>query len=127
MFTKNELAFLAFVVLCTIAGGVILVTKGPVLQPVLAVLKNENASAPCAESIEHSESASETKSMQQCVNINTAQVSELVLLPGVGQKTAENIVAFRNKHGRFWNMNDVVSVKGVGKKKLEKLKHLITF
>jgi competence protein ComEA len=48
------------------------------------------------------------------------------LLPGIGQKTAENIVAFRNKNGKFKKIDDLVEVPGIGNKKLDRIKkHII--
>ena len=55
------------------------------------------------------------------VNLNTASPEQLELLPGVGEKTARLIVTFREKH-RFTRVEDLVKVKGIGKKKFRKLK-----
>ena len=60
------------------------------------------------------------------ININNSTIEELVLLPGIGEKTAENIVAFRNKNGKFRKINDLIKVPGIGSKKLDKIKkHII--
>jgi len=60
------------------------------------------------------------------VNINTASVKELQGLPGVGQVTAERIVALRTEKGKFRSPDDLLKVKGVGKKSLEKIRDLIS-
>ncbi len=52
------------------------------------------------------------------LNINTATVEQLVLLPGIGEKTAEKIVEHRNKNGAFKENSDILNVKGIGEKKL---------
>lgn len=59
------------------------------------------------------------------INVNTATAKELQGLPGVGEVTAERIVAFRTEKGKFKAPNDLLKVKGVGKKSLEKIKDLI--
>jgi competence protein ComEA len=56
------------------------------------------------------------------ININTATAEQLVLLPGVGKKTADAIIEFRTKNGNFKAVDDIAKVKGIGPKKLEKIK-----
>lgn len=55
------------------------------------------------------------------LNLNTAGVDQLMLLPGVGPSKAERIVAFRGKHGPFKRIADLRRVKGFGYKTLKKL------
>jgi len=61
------------------------------------------------------------KQLTGVINLNTASVVQLDQLPGVGPKAAERIVAFRNKTP-FSRPEDLIKVKGFGKKKLDKLK-----
>lgn len=60
------------------------------------------------------------------ININTATKAELMQLPGIGEAMAERIVLYREDHGPFHSPDDLLSVKGIGKKKLENLKPYIT-
>ena len=60
------------------------------------------------------------------VNINTADSQLLQTLPGVGPKTAERIIEYRETVGRFKSIEAIQDVKGIGPKKYEKLKTLIT-
>ncbi len=60
------------------------------------------------------------------LNINTATAKDLCLLPGIGKKTAENIIAYRTEHGNFKSVDGLIKVKGVGKKTLEKCKSFCT-
>jgi competence protein ComEA len=55
------------------------------------------------------------------VDLNTATLAQLVSLPGVGKKKAAAIIEYRIKNGNFQSVNDLINVKGVGKKMLRKL------
>ncbi len=48
------------------------------------------------------------------ININTADVKELMKLPGVGRSLAEKIVQYRDAHGPFKKATDLRKVEGVG-------------
>ena len=54
------------------------------------------------------------------VDINTASAKELKKVDGIGAKTAARIVAYRDEHGAFKSVEDLLKIKGIGKKKLEK-------
>ena len=56
---------------------------------------------------------------QGSVNPNTACADDLITLYGVGPKLAQAIIAEREQNGPFDYVNDLTTVKGVGKKKLE--------
>jgi competence protein ComEA len=60
------------------------------------------------------------------INLNTASVTQLETLPGVGKATAERIVEYREKNGAFKKIEDLMNVRGVGEKSFLKLKPLIT-
>lgn len=60
------------------------------------------------------------------VNINTASMGELATLKGVGAKTAQAIVDYRESVGRFESVDDLTKVKGIGEKTLEKNRHRLT-
>lgn len=55
------------------------------------------------------------------VNINTAGAAQLALLPGIGPKAAERIVAYRTEHGAFTKTSQLMDVKGIGEKSFERL------
>ncbi|MCC6550045.1 MAG: helix-hairpin-helix domain-containing protein [Ignavibacteriaceae bacterium] len=63
----------------------------------------------------------------QTININTADLQTLCRLPGIGEKTAEKILELRNRIGTFTSLSQLLSVKGIGDKKLEQLKSYISF
>ena len=55
------------------------------------------------------------------VDINTASADELMLIPGVGAKTAESIVAYRKAHKKIKNQDELGSLPGMGETKLQAL------
>lgn len=59
------------------------------------------------------------------IDLNSATVEELELLPGVGVKTAERIVEKRAELGGFASVDDLLGVKRFGKSKLEKIRGLV--
>ena len=59
---------------------------------------------------------------QGVINVNTATKEELMMLPGIGEKTASSIVAYRQVNGSFKTIDDMTKVKGMSKKKLDKLR-----
>lgn len=60
------------------------------------------------------------------VNLNRASVEELQTLPGVGPALAQRMVEWRKAHGRYRTVDDLQAVKGIGKKRLEQLRPLVT-
>jgi competence protein ComEA len=59
------------------------------------------------------------------VHVNTAGVSELEELPGVGPVLAERIVAHRKEHGPFSTVEDLLDVPGIGEAKLSSMRDQI--
>ena len=66
------------------------------------------------------------KKDKDLININTASASELEQLPGVGPALAKKIVEFREQNGPFKKIDDLLKVRGIGEKNLQKIKDLIT-
>lgn len=60
------------------------------------------------------------------LDINTATREDLEALPGIGLVLAQRIVAYRQAHGPFRQPEDLLAVSGIGAKKLETLKPLVT-
>jgi len=55
------------------------------------------------------------------IDLNSAQVEDLVLVPGVGGKLASMIVNYRTKNGTFSSIAEVEKIPGVGEKKRAKM------
>lgn len=60
------------------------------------------------------------------VNINTASAEELMTLKGIGQTRAEQIIAYREKHGAFASIEGIMEVDGIKQGTFDKLKDNIT-
>ena len=60
------------------------------------------------------------------ININIAGKQELMSLPYIGDVKADRIVQFRNDFGGFKTVGEIIKVKGIGEKTLEKLRPFIT-
>ena len=61
------------------------------------------------------------------LNINTATAKELKMLPGIGEKTAANVIGYRIQNGNYTEPKALLKVKGIGKKTLEKINDYIIF
>jgi len=59
------------------------------------------------------------------LDLNSASVTDLESLPGVGRRTAERIIEYRQKNGSFKKIEELMNVKGIGEKSFLKLKPLI--
>lgn len=68
---------------------------------------------------------SSTKAEVKNVNINSADKEMLAQIPGVGPVTADAILKYRKANGNFKSTNDLLSVKGIGEKTLEKMKPFV--
>jgi competence protein ComEA len=62
----------------------------------------------------------------QSVNINTATLTELEALPGIGPVSAQRIIDHRTERGPFSSVDQLVEVKGIGEKSLEKIRPLVS-
>lgn len=60
------------------------------------------------------------------ININTADAETLMKLPGIGEKMSERIIETRNRMGGYKAIKDILNVEGIGEKKFQKIKELIT-
>lgn len=60
------------------------------------------------------------------ININTANKEKLATLPGIGEGTAEKIIEYRSKTGKFKTIDEIKKIPGIGESKFKSLKDKIT-
>ena len=60
------------------------------------------------------------------ININTATVEELTVLPGIGESTAKQIIEYRENIGSFYSIDDLEKVKGISRNRVEEISKYIT-
>ena len=61
-------------------------------------------------------------SLTGIVNVNTATVDQLVLLPGIGESRANAMIQARKQRGGFKSVDELLEVKGIGEAGLAKLR-----
>lgn len=62
----------------------------------------------------------------ETINLNTATAAQIATLPGIGPKTADLVVQYRQKNGPFKKIEEIMNVRGVGEKSFLKLKSRLT-
>ncbi len=110
--TKNERLVISFLI-CVILLGIGVRHYRHIRQE--AVLNAENL-----------ELDKIIKEKETPININTADFKDFIKLPGIGPKTAEKILEYRQLNNQFWHIEDLKKIKGIGDKKLEKLRKYVT-
>jgi competence ComEA-like helix-hairpin-helix protein len=71
-------------------------------------------------------SSANKKPPTQPININSADSSQLQLVPGIGPSTAEKILQMCKSYGAFKSVNDLMAIRGIGPKRLEKMRKYLT-
>ncbi len=93
----------------------------------LAVIALVLACAAGASAQEAPRAASKaTASASTPLNLNAATREQLEALPGIGARTAERILEYRQKNGSFRKVEDLMNVQGIGEKSFLKLRPLLT-
>ncbi|MDN3480297.1 helix-hairpin-helix domain-containing protein, partial [Curtobacterium sp. APC 4022] len=62
----------------------------------------------------------------QVVDLNTADATALETLPGIGPALAERILAWRDEHGGFRSVEDLLEVSGIGEGRFAELRDRVT-
>ena len=66
------------------------------------------------------------KGSSRVINVNTADRSQLETLPGIGPVKAQAIIDYRQRYGPFRSVDELIKVKGIGPKTLEKIRPFVT-
>ena len=60
------------------------------------------------------------------ININNASAEDLMLLPGIGEVLAQRILDYRDENGSFGSISELINIRGIGEKTLNKISDYIT-
>ncbi len=85
-----------------------------------------SGSGPAAEVLGDNNTAGSAGIKTVLVNINTAGIDELDTLPGIGEATAKDIIAFREKHGDFKAIEDIMKVPRIKQNRFESIRDFIS-
>lgn len=85
-------------------------------------LINEGGSSGTSQTAGADSSSNPSQSTNNKVNLNTAQKADLMKLTGIGDKKADQILAYRQQHGRFKTIDEIKQVSGIGDKTFLSLK-----
>lgn len=133
-FTRNEIVVIVVLSLTFCAGNAVQFYRNA--RGIAPPIPQADYSQPDSEFIARSRSlllpppsrnpsGKKTALAARGIDLNSATVDELVSLPGVGRSTAEKIIQYRSEHGPFTDPADLTNVKGIGPKKIEKIKPLV--
>lgn len=101
--------------------------KSPQLSPAAVDSVSVTSTAETSVVVTSTQSdTADTTSDSFPVNINKADKSALMSLPGIGEKKADAIIEYRNENGSFNSVDDLTLVSGIGSKTLESLRTYIT-
>ena len=95
-------------------------------EPVLATSSAEPAPATPDSAAPPTSDTDTPADSAGLVNINTADLSALCALPGIGEALAGRVIAYREEHGAFERPEDIMNVSGIGQGKFAALRGLIT-
>lgn len=89
-------------------------------QQVVVYTKEEAVDLPVPDS-----GAGKSASNGEKVNLNTARAEELMTLSGIGEARAQAIIAYREQHGGFQSIEEIMEIEGIKEKLFEKIREQI--
>ncbi len=92
----------------------------------ILVLSTTDTQAATEQAMNGKKASQPTQAANYPININTASLSLLEELPGIGSTKAEAIITYRQEHGPFAKIEDITKVPGIGSGLFSQMKDLIT-
>jgi len=119
-FTPQEIKALIFLLIALLVGSGITLYKRshPQFAPELMREKSPQTtvySPPLSDSLGG-------ESVNKKINLNQATSEELEVIPGLGPILSQKIIAYREAHGPFRKLDDLMQISGIGPKKFEQIK-----
>ena len=137
-FTRNEVTVILFLCLTLLAGmGIRWLRAGEgsteVNRPAFEYARADSEFFARSRAVPDDSSTSslphasrqrttETPPSPHSLDLNTATKGELIGLPGIGESLADRIISYRNEHGAFATANELLHVRGIGLRKLDKIR-----
>jgi competence protein ComEA len=115
LFTRDERAVVVFLAVSLAVGSLVMAARR--VDPSL-VADTQSPGADSASLVQPAET------QEWPIDVNRASADELVALPGIGPVRAAAIIALRDERGRFGSIDELLDVKGIGPKTLERLRPL---
>jgi comEA protein len=100
------------------------VMRNKIVFVCLALVLSVGSSA--AVAAQSSAGPAATTAARIVVNLNSATADQLASLPGIGERTAQRIIEYRQKNGPFKKAEDLMNIRGIGEKSFLRLKDLVT-
>lgn len=95
-------------------------------EAVIYVATEDEASPLLGSSLVESSHQSPSETTKGKVNLNTATITDLQSISGIGAKRAQDIIDYRDSSGGFKSVDELSNVSGIGDKTLEKLREEVT-
>jgi len=111
-FTRDERAVVVFIAVSLTVGSLVMAARR--VDPRIAAVPPAAADSAAA--------ARPTAAPEWPIDVNRASADELVALPGIGPARADAIVALRDARGGLGSLDELLDVRGIGPKTLERLR-----
>lgn len=87
---------------------------------------NDVTEKPIADESKEEEKRIDDTIIGDKININTADAGIFTMFPGIGDILADRIIQYRDEHGPFESVDDLLNVEGIGESKLDTMRPYLT-